>query len=112
MYRATTPKHSFIFDVNPETTFQRILITYSQNDNIVLEKQKEDLTFEEGTDCEDNPVWIASLRLTQEETKKFAANPGNQVSVQIRALTNAGEALASEKKKFSVQDDLNDEVLT
>lgn len=111
MYRATTPKHVFLFEVNPEESFERILITYSQSDRIVLEKEKSDLEFEQTTDCHNNPVWSASYRLTQEETKLFSPNPGNQVKVQIRVLTYAGEAMASDKKTLSVQDVLNDEVL-
>ena len=111
MYRATTPKHVFIFESNPEELFERILITYSQNDRIVLEKGKPDLTFEQTTDCHNDSVWAASYRLTQEETKLFSATPGSQVKVQIRVLTYAGEAMASDKKTLSVQDVLNDEVL-
>lgn len=109
MYRATTPKHSFIFDVDPEDTFREILITYAQDDMIVLEKRKEDLTVEETTDCEGETVYEASLRLTQEETKLF--NNKSSVKVQVRALTYEGEAIASEKMTVPVNDVLNDEVL-
>ena len=67
MIRATTPKHSFTFDVNPEETFSEILITYAQNGKIVLEKHKSDLTFE-ACDCfGGKPVYTAFVKLTQEE---------------------------------------------
>ena len=37
MYRATTPKHIFYFNVDPNETFEEILITYSQAGKIILE---------------------------------------------------------------------------
>lgn len=111
MIRATTPRHSFIFDRDP-TEYTRILITYVQGDSIVLEKNKDDLSIsKEICPCTGEDEWVGSFRLTQEETKKFSANAGKPVKVQIRVLTSAGEALASEKKSISVQDVLNDEVL-
>lgn len=111
MIRATTPKQVFIFELNPEN-FEKILITYAQNDRIVLEKEKSDLTFEPVTEGSGTIIgYSAWFRMTQEETKMFVANAGKLVSVQVRVLTTANEALASEKKTFSVMDVLNDEVL-
>lgn len=111
MIRATTPKHIFTFETDP-SLFEKILITYVQGDNIVMEKTKEDLTFEPVINAFGDTVgYSAWFRLTQEETKGFLAGAGKQVSVQVRVLTAAGEALASDKKSFSVQDVLNDEVL-
>lgn len=40
MYRATTPQHDFLFDVDPQLVFKRILITYAQNNQIVLQKNR------------------------------------------------------------------------
>lgn len=111
MIRATTPKHMFIFETDP-SIYSRILITYSQNDSIVLEKEKEDLTIEEQENhCSGKTEWVAWFRMTQEETKKFTAGNGRLAKVQVRVLTTSGEALASEKKTITVQDVLNDEVL-
>ena len=104
MIRATTPIHQFIFDTDPEL-FDRILITYAQNGRIVLEKEKEDLTFEEQTEEGKYPAYV---RLTQEETKLFSERT---VNIQVRVLTQGGEALASDKKAIKVEDVLNDEVL-
>lgn len=110
MIRATTPKHTFIFEDDP-TAYERILITYVQGDEIVMEKEKDDLTFETvETECL-TTEYHASLRLTQDETKKFQASSGKPVRVQVRVLTSSGEALASDKKTIGVQDVLNDEVL-
>ena len=106
MYRATTPRHTFVFNVNPEETFQTILITYAQDNEIVLEKGKEDLTFTASGESE----FEATLTLTQEETKLFSNK--SSVKVQVRVLTNNGEAAASTKMTIPVNDVLNDEVLT
>lgn len=112
MIRATTPKHVFVFDSDP-SVYAKILITYVQNGCMVLEKVKDDLTIEEFTSpCDNTTKYKAWFRLTQEEANKFQAGPGKQVSVQVRVLTTANEAMASEKKTFNVQDVLNDEVLT
>lgn len=111
MIRATTPKHIFIFEQNPEETFDKILITYAQNGEIVLEKQKDDLEYGVIEDGSGTEQYSASFRLTQEETRKFSAKPRNMVDIQVRALTHSGEALASDKKSITVQDVLNDEVL-
>lgn len=111
MIRATTPRHVFIFDQNPDD-YSKILITYSQNGSIVLEKHKDDLTIETMENPETGESkWKAWYRLTQEETKSFVSSPARQVSVQIRVLTTGGESLASEKRLLQVQDVLNDEVL-
>ena len=111
MIRATTPKHTFIFEQDPQNNFSKILITYSQNGTVIMEKSQDDLEYGTGTDCEGNTVYTASFRMTQEDTKKFSAKPKNVVDVQVRALTFSGEALASDKRSISVLDVLNDEVL-
>lgn len=115
MIRATTPKHIFLFgDDHDPAEYKRILITYAQGDDIVLEKTKDDLTIETivNEDTGDLLGYKAWFRMTQDETKKFRANAGKLVQVQVRALTVEGEALASDKRIVSVQDVLNDEVLT
>lgn len=111
MIRATTPKHSFIFAEDP-AQFEKILITYKQGGNIVLEKTQDDLTFEEQENpCSGETEHVAWYRLSQEETKLFSPTGGGTCQVQVRVLTPGGEALASDKKNISVQDVLNDEVL-
>ena len=107
MIRLTTPTHSFTFDSDP-SLYARILITYKQGSRIVLNKEKEDLTVEEKQEGGET-VWVASFRLTQEETKGFSAN--GAVKIQVRALAEDGTAFASEKYSLPVEDVLNDEVL-
>ena len=111
MIRATTPTHCFIFEEDP-SRYAKILITYAQGNVPILEKTKDDLTIEEITD--DVPKkghYRAYFRLTQEETKRFNNHICTPVMVQIRALTELDEALASEKIKIPIYDVLNDEVL-
>ena len=110
--RATTPLHTFTFEVDPFETYKRILISYAQDGKVVLNKTEADLFFEppDETAC-GMTRWTASLRLTQEETNLFSADNKKPVTIQLRALTNADEAIASEMITVSVQDVLDDEVL-
>lgn len=109
MYVATTPKHTFTFPVSPEE-FKRILITYTQNGKVILEKTEQDLTFEELTE-NGKIIYVAWLQLSQEETLKFDPAIG-KFTVQVRALSNYDEAIAGDKHVFSVQSVLNDGVLS
>lgn len=126
MKRATTPKHTFSFNVDPDASFAKILIIYAQNGKVVLEKSKEDLTFEEPVSCDkcSTSEWQAWLRLTQEETNRFEvpktcngslppkSDKRSQVTVQVRVLSYGGEALASDEKVISLYDVLDDQVLS
>lgn len=104
MIRATTPLQEFVFTDNPDT-FSKLLITYSQEESIVLEKEKSDLTF---TRHEDGVRWIGAFRMTQEEANQFDEGAAR---VQVRVLTTLGEAFAGDKTDIKVEDVLNDEVL-
>ena len=109
MYRATTPTHNFCFgEVDPES-FKTILISYVQNDKIILEKTKDDLTFT-SEEYEGETHYHASLKLSQEETRMFSAK-SNIVSIQIRASDYDGNVIASNVVKIPLLDVLNDEVL-
>jgi len=108
MVRLTTPIHSFSFETDP-SLYERLLITYKQGRKIVLEKEKDDLVIEERADPQVERIWIASFKLTQEETKAFNVN--TPVQIQVRALMADGTALASEMYTIAIADVLNDEVL-
>ena len=112
MIRATTPIHIFLFDEDP-SIYDKILITYSQSNIVVLEKHKEDLTIEpiEGDFSCRKGAYRAWYRLTQDETKKFRPGTGRPIFVQVRVLTEDGEALASEKRQIQLQDVLDDKEL-
>ena len=109
MFRLTTPKHTFTFPA-PAEEFKRILITYEQDGKIILEKTEQDLHFEELIEG-GKPVYVAWLQLTQDETKLFDADIG-RFTVQARALSKYGDAIAGDKHVFSVQAVLDEEVLT
>ena len=100
MYRLTTPQHYFTFPEDP-SIYKTIVITYYQGDRIVLEKYKEDMTFTGN---------VGVCNLTQDETKLFYA--GNKVRLQVRALTETGDAFASDIFTLDVKDVLNDGVLS
>lgn len=105
MIRATTPLQEFVFTVNPET-FSKILITYSQEETIILEKTEEDLTI---TEDASGTRWTASFRMTQQEANLFDEGAAR---VQVRVLTQGNEALASDITTVKVSEVLDDEVLT
>lgn len=109
MYRATTPTHNFCFgEVDPES-FKTILISYVQNDKIILEKTKDDLMFT-SEEYEGEIHYHASLKLSQEETKMFSEK-SNYVYIQIRASDYDQNVIASNIVKIPLLDVLNDEVL-
>lgn len=110
MYRSSTPRHVFYFDINPDEYFKNILITYAQDGAVVLEKTKDDLEFEVNTtSC--GTVYTASLQLTQEETKLFDTTRPF-VSIQVRLLDRGGNIITSPITKLRVNKVLNDEVLS
>lgn len=109
MYRATTPTHNFCFgEVDPES-FKTILISYVQNDKIILEKTKDDLRFT-SEEYEGETHYHASLKLSQEETRMFSEK-SNYVYIQIRASDYDQNVVASNIVKVPLLDVLNDEVL-
>ena len=108
MYRATTPFHKFVFKkINPET-FKVLNIYYSQQGVELLKKQKSDCTFST-IETEDEDIYTASVTLTQEETKLFKSR--YPVKIQLRGLTETGQALATDEYEIEVKDVINDEVL-
>ena len=115
MYRASTPTHTFCFGiVNPEN-FKEILISYSQNNQIILEKKKQDLVItSEDIEKEGQTEthYLGTLKLTQEETKLFSITRENIVTIQVRALDYFGNAPVSKLMKVPLLDVQNDEVLS
>ena len=110
--RATTLVHCFVLPLAPEIC-KEILITYKQNGEIVLEKRKGDLSFTT-EQVDEKTKQICYFRLSQEDTKAFTASKKrtDAASVQMRILTVNGDAIRSDIKQISVEDVLNDEVLT
>jgi hypothetical protein len=102
MKRATTPTHTFTLPFSYLGTVDKCLITYKQGAEIVLTKTESDIKVKN-----DNEIVI---NLTQEETIMF--KPNIPVKIEIRILTPSGDALASDIMQSSVEDVLNDEVLS
>lgn len=108
MYRATTPRHVFIFEKIDPSTFKELNIYYAQQGIELLRKTKDDCSFSV-RETDDATEYLVIVKLTQEETKLFKAR--YSVKIQIRALTQDGDALATEEYEIPVYNVINDEVL-
>ena len=108
MIRGTTPTHTFTFNALDPSTFKVLNIYYAQQGVELLNKSKEDCTFS-SKETENGIIYQASVTLTQEETKMF--KPKYKCKVQLRALTNGDDALATPEYELDVFDVINDEVL-
>ena len=100
MIRGTTPTHFFTTNIDA-SELTSIMVIYAQGDNELFHKCIEDCTLDGNR---------FSVQLTQEETLKFDCN--QKVQIQIRVLLNDGNAMASRPYVVSVEECLNDEVLT
>lgn len=98
MIPGSTPTHVFTI---PFDTFylKDIRIIYSQNDEILLIKTKDDCILGDQT---------IKLTLTQDETYKFER--GVNAEVQLRLLTMDNTCLSSVVKRFGVAKHLENEV--
>ena len=99
MIRGTTPTHNFRIPFET-SALEEVRIIYSQNDEQILVKKT--------ADCEMDGNTI-SVTLTQEDTFKFDCK--KCVQVQVRVLTNGGQALASQIKHIDVEKCLDSEVM-
>lgn len=99
MTRTTTPVHAFRLPFEP-SLIRRFLLTYSQNGEVLLEKNETQLSVVGNT-------WL--LTLTQEETNLFSSG---WADVEVRVLTTSGVALPAWKTRFNVKGVVNDKVLT
>lgn len=107
MYRASTPKQTWIFKNDPDE-YSELKVTYSQRDEIILTKTKSDMTFTTKT-VNGIVLYYGSYRLTQEETNLF--DDKFDVEIQIRCLTNDGNSVPSPIKRVPVKRVLDDTVM-
>lgn len=100
MIRGTTPTHIFTlpFDTSIIT---EVRVIYSQNDAELFTKPTADVEME-GTELR--------VKLTQDET--FKLDSAYPVQIQLRVLTEGGDALATDVYRVSVDKCLSNEVLT
>lgn len=98
MFRGTTPTNVFNVDLDL-TNAEVIYITYKQQNKVVFEKEKSDITVTENS---------LTVKLTQEETLKLTER---EVEIQIRARFSDGTALASNIIKTTANKILKDGVI-
>ena len=99
MIRGTTPTHIFTLPFGIET-IKTIQIIYAQSGAEKLTKSNEDCMLDGNT---------VTVKLTQEDT--FLFDDGVCVEVQVRVLTNGGDALASRVMRVRCEECLSCEVL-
>lgn len=136
--RGTTPYHSFLVPMAPEE-IDEVYITYLQNEEVVLDKSKDDVTIElveeetenasidesngvvdDGSDDmivyeDEQSISQITLHLTQEDTLKFKFFPAarkNIAVIQLRILDKNGEAYASDPVNERVFGILKDGVIS
>ena len=102
MYRVTTPKSTFKMPLD-SSDCSIIQVTFRQGKHKLVKEY--DGTLPSGMTLDNDKVIII---LTQEETKDFDYG---DAYVQLRALTDGGEAYASESFHLIVEDVENDTVL-
>lgn len=101
MIRLTTPRHQFSFPIDP-SSYTGIRVTYTQNNEIILQKTEEDMTFE-NTETKH----IAYYRLSQEETSRFRSDVN--VKIQVHVKDAEDNVYASDIIMLKVQEILDDE---
>lgn len=99
MIQGTTPTHKFNIPID-SSIIQSVRITYAQQGKVLLTKETEDCRIAEN---------VIELRLTQEETLLF--DEFSSVQIQVRVLTTAGDALASDLIRVPCGAILDKEVL-
>ena len=99
MYRGTTPSLIFNLPIDP-TTLTQAWITISQNNNVVINKTL--------AECQIQDTSII-CSLSQQDTLLLQKRIDAQV--QLRVLTEGGDALASPIYSVKVQDILKDGVI-
>ena len=99
MIRGTTPTHIFNLPIATKT-IKEVRVTYAQNGKTVVEKTETDVTMTSAA---------IRLKLSQEDTLKFAVTV--PVQVQLKVLTTGDVVMASPIKMVPVSVILNEEVL-
>lgn len=99
MIRGTTPTHRFYLPFGRDE-IRALRVTYAQHGEVVLVCEGDDCRIEDG---------MVELLLTQEQTLRFGADA--PVQIQLRVLTDKGEAYASRILIAQVGECLDGEVL-
>lgn len=99
MIQGTTPTHLFTIPFDA-SVISKVRVTYAQREKVLLTKDE--------TECRLKGN-VIELKLTQEETLLF--DEFASVQVQVRVLTEAGDALASDLIRVPCGAILDKEVL-
>lgn len=130
--RYTTPYHHFVLPFLTNE-IDKVTVTYSQNKEILVTKNKEDVTIHDVQDILDNASMgedllkfflskvdtisessLLTVHLTQEETSSFTfhkAEEKNIAIVQIRVLNTKGDAFVSRPIRIRVYGNNNEGVI-
>lgn len=130
--RYTTPYHHFVLPFLTNE-IDKVTVTYSQNGEILVTKNKEDVTIHDVQDILDNASMgedllkfflskvdvisessLLTVHLTQEETSSFTfhkAEEKNIIIVQIRVLNTKGDAFVSRPIRIRVYGSNNEGVI-
>lgn len=103
MYRVTTPTHTYTLPI--ETSSCKVILVSYEQDNVLIEKRYQDGILPSGMTLDGKVVIV---NLTQAETKAFAKGA---IDAQVRVLTTAGKAFASQHFTISNKDVINEEIL-
>lgn len=99
IFQGSTPTNEISIPF-PKNLIDKVVVTYEQDGNIVLEKYTDDLTISD---------YSVTAELNQEETLRFEAD--KMVVIQIKVKTTDGDVIPSDKMYASVYEVLNKEVL-
>lgn len=100
MIRGTTPTHTFKLPFDT-SLLSSARVVYKQGEKEVLRKETEAFFMEEN---------ILRVTLTQDESLRFDCR--RSVKLQLRVRTKTGQVLAMKPYVVSVDECLDDEVLT
>ena len=100
MIRTATPTHELVIPLDPEVIAD-IWVTYKQGEEIICEIRKDKMSNK-------GNLWF--YKLTQEQTKKFCGC--SSVRIQAKVLTTGSDVFVSDVFRKTVEDVLNDEVMT
>lgn len=109
LHIGSTPTHFFTFPIKADD-IDKILITYMQDGQIVLQKSKDDLEFEEKELDDGSAIIVGSFQFTQEESLLFDGRKP-KYCIQVKVKTNAGDVLVSDVRYYDVEPDISKEVL-
>ena len=97
--RGTTPTHTFTVPIDTDA-ISKVKVIYAQEDAVLFAKDTEECGCKDGT---------ITVKLTQADTLKFDCKKPAQI--QMRILTQDGEALLSDIAYTSVGKCLDNEVI-